>query len=179
MKTAVLAVLLTVMQASPPVPRQAPDNQAGKGNKHSAKAKANKDAPTPTAAPVAVPGDAPRNAPQSERKSNPAPPSNTDETIRVSELPAVTVQTDPWTKGYVILTGFLVIFAGLGVCAALRTLGAIKRQADLMEGGLYVDTPRVIDLEDGKQPIFFVNIVNSGMIAARNVSYRIQIELGN
>jgi hypothetical protein len=48
-----------------------------------------------------------------------------------------------------------------------------------MEGGLYVDTPRVIDFEDGKAPVVFVNIINSGMIAARNVSIRINIELAN
>src|SRR6266705_2186631 len=116
MKTAVLAMVLSIFHTPAPGPTQAANNQAGKGDKNGTKAQAhrNKAAPAPVTAPI----NTSDTAPQPERKSNPAAPSNAEEPIRVRELPPVTVNTDGWTKAYVILTGLLVAIGTIGVIFA-------------------------------------------------------------
>jgi hypothetical protein len=63
----------------------------------------------------------------------PASPQGADKTVRVVELPTVSVQHD-WLDYIAIgCTTLLVIIGYLGVRYARRTLGDIKRQADTME----------------------------------------------
>lgn len=83
---------------------------------------------------MCLPTTAESNQPEGQEQRS----RNTQETVIIRE-PAAVPQTDGWTHASVIATWLLVIIGGLGVCAALRTLKAIRRQADLMEGGLHVD----------------------------------------
>jgi len=160
------------MQATPPVPRKTANNQAGQSAKDHRQADTQQ---TNGASPAVISQS--NSSPQGNSHTNPATPAHQEKTIRVPELPTVNVRTDGWTKTYVFFTGGLFLVGIFGVVAALKTLNAIKRQADLMEGGVHVDGVRVIEFEEGKQPIFFVKIMNSGQIAAANVSVSMKVDL--
>ena len=124
MKALVFAVLLTVMQAAPPVPRKAADNNAAKEKKQAA-------APTQ---PIV-------NSVASE------PNENNSRPIIIRELPPVTIATDWWNKGYVIFTGALVLFGGVGVWVAFRAAQAAKISADAIinseRAWVLVETARI------------------------------------
>jgi hypothetical protein len=166
----ILAVLLTVMQATPPVPRQAPDKPARTRN--SVKQDSNKKQNPPDVR-MRLPTTAESNQPEGQEQCS----HDTHETVIIRE-PAAVPQTDWWTHASVIATWLLVIIGGLGVCAALKTLKGIKRQADLMEGGLYVDGVRMIKFEEYKNPICFVKIANSGPFP-KTVSIAMNLRLAN
>src|SRR4051794_31843230 len=118
MKYLIVAVFLAIVQTPPPLPRQASDDHASQASKYQRKADPNQqDAISPS-----VPVNTPHHAPQGDGQSNPDGPANNQETIRVPELPPVTVNTDWWTKLYVCFTGCLVIIGAGGICAALKTL---------------------------------------------------------
>ena len=116
MKYLVLAVLLSIMQATPPVPRKAADNKAAQSGKQQNEADSQKNVPAP---PVAL------TPPQRNGGPDPSSPSN-KETVHVDP---VRVITDGWYIAYVILTGCLVVIGIAGVYAAIRTLRTIERQA--------------------------------------------------
>jgi hypothetical protein len=122
MKYAVLAVLLAVMQASPPVPRKAANN-SGDGGKNVKQDSSRQQAPPST--PVV-------STPHVDQNSRETPSdANAQETIVVSEsAPVPKAAKDWWDKAYVIFTGLLVIIGGLGVGFAVRTLRAIEWQAE-------------------------------------------------
>ena len=73
----------------------------------------------------------------------------------------------------------LAVVGIAGVWAALRTLNTIKRQADISDSytrpSLHIDGVRVIQFEPEHQPIFFVKIINSGLLAAKNVSISMKV----
>jgi len=151
MKTAVLAMVLSIFHTPAPGPTQAANNQAGKGDKNGTKAQAHRNEAAPAPAPVAAPINTSDTAPQPERKSNPAAPSNAEEPIRVRELPPVTVNTDGWTKAYVILTGLLVAIGTIGVIFAVRTLRAIQPQSGIMQGQLKTMGEQVKEMRSSGQ----------------------------
>lgn len=130
----ILAVLLTVTQGAPPLPRKTADNQASQTAKHQHKTNADQNNATPS---VASPASPP--APQSDGGANPAAPSNAEKPVTVAKLPAVTVSTDWWSKAGVILTGIYVLLTSalvgvgiFGVRYARRSLRAIESQLTKM-----------------------------------------------
>lgn len=64
----------------------------------------------------------------------------------------------------------------LGIIAAFFTLLVLKKQVSLMAGSIHVDGVRVIELQEGQTPIFFVKVMNSGM-TARQVSMTMAIDI--
>jgi hypothetical protein len=124
MKILALAMLLSVMQATPPIPRQASNSSAG-GSQSIKKDSNKKQAPTTAPSiPNAVKPETNHNTGDSQAKTD------TQETVVISKLPAVTVNTPPdwWNRAYVIFTGLLVFIGGGGIWAAIRTLRAIESQ---------------------------------------------------
>jgi hypothetical protein len=174
MKYVALAVLLIVMQAPPPVPRQAADKPARASN--SVKQDSSNKQHPPDAR-MRPPTTAESNQPEGQEQRS----RDTQETVIIREPAAV--PKDGWTHASVIATWLLVIIGGLGVCAALRTLRAIERQADIMESytepSLQVDSVRMVAFGEGQQAYFFVKVINSGLIAAENVSVRIGVTIAD
>lgn len=115
-----VAVLLTVLQAAPPVPSKTSDIPASSSS--AVKKNPNKkQAISDTALSV-------QNANSTKTDQQPRdPPSQADE-----QKPVVILDRTPvsgWTKAYVILTGLLALVGALGVGYAIRTLRAVERQA--------------------------------------------------
>lgn len=131
MKIMVLAVVVAVMQATPPVPRQTPDTAAGRTNGvHEHTSTENKPSPTP--APV-----------QHQEQTQPSQDAgehlrrdNTPEPVVIREFPPVTVTTDWWYRWYVIFTGMVVAVGIAGSILAFSTLRKIERQTKANEGQL-------------------------------------------
>jgi hypothetical protein len=122
MNVLVLAVLLAAMQ-SPPVPRKTPnqpasDSQNVKGN------------PNNEQTATEVSGPRPGISEGNQREGQTQASHSAREIIRE---PAPVSHKDGWDKAYVTFTGLLVAVGGFGVAYAVKTLRAIKRQADLME----------------------------------------------
>src|SRR5437867_2737393 len=65
------------------------------------------------------------------------------------------------------------------VDAQKRQANLLESQISLMQPRLHVDGVRVIEFEEGRQPIFFVKVMNSGVVAAEKVSISIIVELGD
>jgi hypothetical protein len=124
MRLLLIAVLLSISQAPTPIPRKAP-NRPARGSQGVKKDAADNMKPTTT--PTV------QNPPASEKDqktgSEPAK-TNTQETVVIRE--PITVSVGWWDRAYVIFTGLLVIIGSFGVLAALRTLKAVKQQADIM-----------------------------------------------
>ena len=126
--------------------------------------------------PQAVPRALPQNTAFTSQ-----PSAQTDGSYASSEAENEHVQ-----RRIEIFTGVL---AGVGVLQLVvmfftlrvysRQAGIRARQADLMEGGLSVDPPRMINFEDGKRPSVFVKVVNSGIVPARDVSVSLKFEIGD
>ena len=109
-----MAVLLSLVQASPLFPHQAADN----ANQTSKKAKKNTE-------------QVAEKATRTETPTNPAPPK-TEESVKVRELPSVSVTKDWMDKAAWLFGAILLVVGIVGVCAAFRTLKAIERQVRVM-----------------------------------------------
>src|ERR1700674_1771425 len=122
MKYLILAVLLAVMQAPPPIPRQAADSAASAGQKVQKRTGNNQAPTTPSKPPV---GATP--TPNHDGKGNEQGTDNAQNPEIVSKLPPVTVEPQrEWIdRGILILHGFLV---GVGFLQWL----VLRRQARLM-----------------------------------------------
>jgi hypothetical protein len=130
MKTVVIAVLLAVMQAAPPIPRQTAnsptDTSKGIQNKTSNNQKGTGDAPTTIKSQPATTNQSNRDEHGEE---------NTKHSIRVTELPAVTVSTprrdwaDWGTWGFNFL---LALTGGFQVWLLCRTMRFVQRQTHEM-----------------------------------------------
>jgi hypothetical protein len=126
MKALLFAVLLSIIQAAPPVPRQAPDSANQRTDKRDKSASQHQN-------PIAPPPTQVTEKALSEKSTpnNPATP-NTQQPIRISELPPVSVTRDWMDKTGWAFGAILVVVGIVGVCAAYRTLKAIERQARIM-----------------------------------------------
>ncbi|MGA2561833.1 MAG: hypothetical protein ABSF17_19350, partial [Terracidiphilus sp.] len=62
-----------------------------------------------------------------------SPPAATPSTVAVSKLPSVSVERDGFDRAMIGFNIALILVGAFGVCAALRTLGQIQRQANLQE----------------------------------------------
>lgn len=171
-----LAVLLTIMQAVPPTPRKTADTAAGRGDAVK-KDSATKQAP---AAPLPV-QDAP-SATEQQKSGNAPPDADRQETIRVRELPAVSVSKDWWDRSAIILTGCLVLIGGVGSLFALRTLTAIQLQtATIIES----QRPQIAAIAYGNpmvdvlsaQPRVVIELSNKGLTTAHQLIYETWIEV--
>jgi hypothetical protein len=124
-------VLLTIVQAVPPVPREAPHNSAQaatqvKGNGARGQAKSQ-----PAHPPAETNGNGPPKSDGSEQHSK-----DTNHDIGISKLPTVTVnppKRDLADWGYWAFSGLLVIVGGFQVWLLFRTFEQVRRQADIYE----------------------------------------------
>ena len=140
MKIFALAMLLTVMQAAPPVPRKAPDTKNDMSQNVATKSNDQKDTPTES---VAIPNTV--TAAPDKRDSQNVEHCNAGESIRVSELPSVSVSRD-WIDCVALLISLLLLGAGaIGVWAAWRTLKAIEAQTVATQKTLILtQRPRIV-----------------------------------
>jgi len=126
-----LTVLLTIVQATPPVPRQAPDTstQSSQAIQKNRKAK-HKPANTNSSL-------LDTNTPKGdEDKSKEVKTENTEQTVGISKLPSVTItptQRDWADWAYWLFNFFLVAVGGFQVYLVWRTLKAVQRQANSLE----------------------------------------------
>jgi hypothetical protein len=130
MKIIALAVLLTVMQTSVPVPRKTADDPAQATANVKSKRAPNQAKPLPPPAPVKTEANRP-----AESDSHKEHPENAEHDVRITKLPTVTVnptKRDLADWGYWVFSLLLVLVGFLQVWLVYRTLGAIKRQAEHM-----------------------------------------------
>lgn len=135
MRILFFAVLLSVMQAAPPIPRQSPDSTSQNPQKRETNTAKNPSPISPVAAPQGVTEKA---ASDKKAANNPTTP-NTEQSVGIRELPQVSVQKDWMDKTTWIFSAILVVVGIGGVWAALKTLSAIERQAETMDHALRVD----------------------------------------
>lgn len=126
MNIVALAVLLTVIQASPPVPRQAanPSN----GTAQNVKEQPSADKPPSIVQPI-------NTSPNQDGSHTPAA-EDAQKPVVIGELPPVSVSKDRWDRIYICLTGILIVVGTCGVRAAYKTLGEMKAQRVAMQGQL-------------------------------------------
>lgn len=124
MKIIALAVLLTVMQAGPPIPRKSANNPA-QAPTH---VKGESQAKTPSIpAPIKADGTEPTKSNSSKQHSE-----DTEHSISISKLPTVSVAAPKRDLADWAYWGFnflLVVTSGFQVYLLFRTLGAVNRQA--------------------------------------------------
>jgi len=126
MKMIVLGILLAVMQAARPIPRHISNETSKRGQKQPN----NKE--TSTLSPSLSP-DIVRPKTQDTGADTPRSPSP-QQPIAISKIPPVSVEKDWMDKTAWLFGGLLFLVGVAGVCAAVKTLKTINRQADLMEG---------------------------------------------
>lgn len=131
MKMLALAVLLTVMQASPPIPQQASDTNTGKGQPVQTHADTNKK-PSEQGTPAVQTIRTQPNENTNPSKSN----ENAEKPVRIRELPPVSVTRDWMDALALAFSGILLIVGIIGVRAAYKTLKQVEIQAGIMRGQL-------------------------------------------
>jgi hypothetical protein len=131
MKWLALAVLLAVVQTNPPVPRKAADANTSKGQPIQNDTNADKKTSNETT-PVVQTGQ-----PPPAQNTNPDNGANdAEKTIRVRELPPVSVTRD-WMDCLTLMFSAILLGVGIvGVYAAYKTLGEMKVQRETMQGQL-------------------------------------------
>jgi hypothetical protein len=124
MNVLVLAVFLTIPQASPPIPRKAADSAISVRQTVQDKTKHNQ-APIAAPPPVNSVGPGPTQGYSAPPKS-----VNTEQVITVSKFPAVSVHRD-WADWVLwVFSGLLVISGFLGIRVAYKTLKKISEQTE-------------------------------------------------
>jgi hypothetical protein len=132
-----LIVLFAVMQASPTVPRQAPDN-ATSGRAHVKSQAAAGQKPAADSPSLTNPNQA--QAPDGDGKK--VSDRDVRYPVSVRELPPVSVTKDWADRGVWVFSLLLVVVGGLQVWLLWRTFGTIQRQAN--------DLSRQVDLAFGQ-----------------------------
>lgn len=130
MKWIALTVLLAVMQAAPPVQPKAHDNSA----QTTANVKGKSEPSQAQSPPVPAPGKADSNG-TAESDSGKQHSKDTDHSVIVRELPAVTIASPrrDWADWGVWVFNLLLVAVGfLQVCLLLWTLRQIRGQRKLM-----------------------------------------------
>jgi hypothetical protein len=125
-----LAVLLAVSQALPPVPGKAANDSTGTGSHVQSQSKPEKTPPAPSPPLINA-----KEAPKHDASGNGQGNENADHSISVSKLPPVTVvaRKRDWADwGYWVFSGLLVVVGGLQIWLLCGTLKAIRRQAAIM-----------------------------------------------
>jgi hypothetical protein len=141
-KLFVLTMLLAVMQAAPPVPRKTADNPT-KTSSYVKNHSGSDQKPSAQPRPLVQPNE----SPASKRDTNQQGRKDAEQTVGISKLPPVSVTRNWADWGYWGFAGLLVVVGFFQVLLLGRqasimaqqsilseeTLGAIKRQADIME----------------------------------------------
>jgi hypothetical protein len=145
MKYIALTVLLAVMQATPPVPRQAADT--GGSSSQPVKHNASNNETEPKTSPVVQTASPEADA----DKRRDIAKNDKDKPVRISELPPVSVKSGWRDTLSLILTGTLVAIGAFGICAAYRTLTAIKSQVGIMQGQLIAMQGQLTHIETSER----------------------------
>jgi hypothetical protein len=130
MKLLALTVLLAVMQAAPPVPRQTANNPTGAAANVQSKSTADQAQPAPSPASLKADSNGPTNADSGEQHHE-----NAEHPVSVTKLPPVTLnpsKRDAADWGYWAFSLLLVAVGFLQVWLLYHTLVAIRRQAHEM-----------------------------------------------
>lgn len=128
MKIIMLAMLLAVMQASPPIPRQASDNPTSGGR--TVKENGGKQDGQPHNFSPVHNQNQPVSAQGNTEKHG---CDNADHTVGISKLPPVSVTRNWADWGYWLFSLFLVAVGAAQAGLLYKTLKAIQRQAETME----------------------------------------------
>jgi hypothetical protein len=173
-----LAMLLAILQAAPPIPRQTSNPTAG-GRKN---VKQSSNANQPPASNASAIQQVTGSHEVKEPSQNP-PKENKQESVRISELPTVYVAPDWWNRAYVLFTGALVLIIGFGVRYALRTLRGIEQQTKAIVesqrakiAAAPADDPNKT-LWQIDNPRMKLHLNNRGLSVARNLTHEVWIEL--
>jgi hypothetical protein len=127
MKFLILIALFAIVQTAPPVPKKATNSSTHTASEIRKSPATDQNPPAQAPSPLNA-SDFKTNQTTGNYQSAP----NTEQSIRVRELPTVSTSRDWIDKLSILFTGILVIVGSLGVCAAYRTLRAIERQARIM-----------------------------------------------
>ncbi|MBA3912707.1 MAG: hypothetical protein H0X25_02355 [Acidobacteriales bacterium] len=123
MKMIVLAVLLSIVQAPPPVPRQASGKPAHSGSC----LKQNSDTKQSIANHVPLIHEQ-AAVPTEHNGSEPRSKNENQQPIGIGQIPPVSVKRDVFDVLALVFTGALLVVGSIGVYKAHQTLKAIKRQ---------------------------------------------------
>jgi hypothetical protein len=178
MKHVVLTVLLALMQASPPVPRQTPNADAGKGQAvqgHSDADKKTAEQGTP-----AVPAV---SAPPNENANHGKSSEDAEKAVTIRELPPVSVTRDWMDVLALAFSGILLIVGIFGVRAAYRTLRAVEGQVQAQLEALraritvgFAENP-FPRMAKGQMPNVVAKLINTGGTPAYDVVPETWIEV--
>jgi hypothetical protein len=130
MRTIILGVLLAVMQATPPVPRHAPNKRAP--SSQNIQQQPEPENATPAPAESIQPS---ARTPIDQNGGTQPSKTNKPEAEVVAESTSVPVDSFWWNRFYVIFNGILVIIGAIGAGLAYRTLKGIEssgKQTDRM-----------------------------------------------
>src|SRR6266478_5587709 len=131
MKLLALAMFLAVIEAAPPIPRQAADNPAQTTTNVKSKSAPDQAEPLPSLASVKRDSSGPTKADSGEQR-----PEDAQHTIGISKLPPVTITKDWADWGVWVFSGLLVAVGFLQVWLLYGTLKAIQRQAGIMQDNI-------------------------------------------
>jgi hypothetical protein len=173
MKVLIVAVLLAVMQTSPPIPRKTADSPARAAAQINDKAKAQHSPPTQT-----PPIKDEHSAVESNKPGDEPTHENTQKAITVRELPPVSVTKD-WADYTSLFFAGLLVGAGIvGIGFGYYTLKAIRRQTEHLVSSerAWIQVPEVmlgqkLSFVTPSQTPFFIwlhpYILNNGRTHAR------------
>jgi hypothetical protein len=121
-------LFLFIMQAAPPVPRQAANNPAQAATNPQKQAKRNQAPSLPASA---IPDTAPSQ--KDENSSSEIKTTNDQKPIRVAELPPVSI-TSGWRDNVGLIFSFiLVVVTAIQACFLYRTLKFLRIQSAVMQ----------------------------------------------
>jgi hypothetical protein len=181
----IVAMLLTIVQATPPAPRPSPNNSASGSQKVQSKAQAKQN----TAAPSAPVKPSPSAAQDQDKTISPAN-ADAQETVALHELPPVSVSKDKWDYVYIVFTGLLVLIGGFTLRAILYQAKKTADATTAMERNTaaFIESQRPIlavlphenpfaDLMDKHTPRVKLSLMNKGQTTAYECIYESWIEM--
>jgi hypothetical protein len=130
MKLLALAVLLAVMQATPPSPRQTANNSTGTPANVQSKSAADQKRPLPV--PAAIEADANGTTKGNSGEQHPA---DAEHTVVISKVPPVSVMKDSPDRGIWWFNLLLVVVGGLQAIILLMQWRLFRRQTIFQEVG--------------------------------------------
>ena len=167
MKYVALAVVLAVMQAAVPTPPKAPNPSAGRSQNVKNHGSVQNTPPQKTATVVE-----PISAQPSQQNSGSPSGPNTQQSVRVSELPPVSVHRD-WADWVAWgLACMLVVIGAGGVRAAYKTLKTVEKQTQALVNAerAQVYVKAIKNHDSGGHATFTIRAKNYGGVPARVVS---------
>jgi hypothetical protein len=177
MKLLLFTVLLTIVQTSSPVPRQAPDNRANQSDSVTKDSKDDK-APTDKSVPATAPIQQPPGSNHRENTGREQKTQNTQQPITIRELPPVSVSRD-WADWVLLVSTVLLVLAGfIGIGFAYKTLknieeqtvttrkaaDAAKESADVARDTLHLTQAADVHIEE-------IKLVPNGVLSGDTVIY--------